>query len=71
MKRLGGCLGVAVLAFTFVGCDSGGGSPQVDPADVSKDGRPAGFEDMMKGMAGQMKKGANPKAAASSTNTAK
>lgn len=67
MKWLGGCLGMAVLGLVFIGCDSGG-SPQVDPGDVSKDGRPAGFEDMMKGMAGQMKKGANPKAAASSTN---
>ena len=67
MKRFGGCLGVAVLAFTLAGCD--GGEPQVDPADVAPDGRPAGFEDMMKGMSGQMKKGSNPREAAKATKS--
>ncbi len=70
MKRLGECLGVAVLAFTFVGCGSGAVTPQVDAGDVAPDGRPAGFEDMMKGMGGQMKKGANSKAAAAATKGA-
>lgn len=56
MKRLGGCLGVAVLGLVFVGCDSGGIEEGV-PKDAPKDARPAGFEDMMKGMGDKMKKG--------------
>ena len=54
MKRLVGMLGVAVIAGGLIGC--GDDKPKVDPESVTKDNRPAGFEDMMKGMEGNMKK---------------
>jgi len=59
MKRLAGMLGLAFFLVGFSGC--GDSTPQADPAAVTKDNRPAGFEDMMKGMDGQMKKATNPK----------
>lgn len=59
MKRFAGVFAVALLVVGFSGC--GDSVPTPAPADATKDGRPAGFEDMMKGMEGNMKKAANPK----------
>jgi len=54
MKRLVGMLGVAVFTCGFLGC-GGEELPKADTSTVTKDGRPAGFEDMMKGMDSKMK----------------
>jgi len=59
MKRFAGLFVAALLLVGFSGC--GDNVPAPEPADATKDARPAGFEDMMKGMNGQMKKAANPK----------
>ncbi|APW58935.1 hypothetical protein [Paludisphaera borealis] len=55
MKPIAGWLGAALLVLTFAGCDDG--SPSTPPANTTPtpDGRPAGFEDMMKGMEKNMK----------------
>jgi hypothetical protein len=45
---------------SLVGC-SGGGPPTTEDAAVTPDNRPAGFEDMMKGMEGNMNKSAKKK----------
>jgi hypothetical protein len=59
MKRLVGMIGVAVVASGFLGCGDEG--PKPDTTTVTKDNRPAGFEDMMKNMEGNMKKAGDPK----------
>jgi hypothetical protein len=67
MKRLGGWFGVAVFVLGVTGCDSGGPSTPAGPAQPTADNRPAGFEDMMKGMNDKMTKkaGSAPKVAPS------
>jgi predicted small lipoprotein YifL len=45
----------AVLLTSLAGC-GGGGPPSTEDTSVTPDNRPAGFEDMMKGMGGQMAK---------------
>jgi hypothetical protein len=54
MKSFAGCLGAAFLVLTFVGCDDGAPSTPVADTAPTSDGRPAGFEDMMKGMGDKM-----------------
>lgn len=52
-------LTVSLLAVGLSGC--GGGPTSAGNAESTPDGRPAGFEDMMKDMGDQMKKaGAHP-----------
>lgn len=56
MKPLAAWLGAALLILTFTGCDedpSAASAANLPPP--SADGRPAGFEDMMKGMDKNMK----------------
>lgn len=68
MKPIAGWLGAAILAFTFTGC---GDSAPTTAQEATPDGRPAGFEDMMKGMEKDMKKAtANPKAMAKASAAA-
>ncbi|APW61470.1 hypothetical protein [Paludisphaera borealis] len=63
MKPLAGWLGAAILVFTFAGCDDGAPSTPPPNTAPTPDGRPAGFENMMKGMEKDMKNAtANPKA---------
>ncbi len=71
MKWLWGLCGVAFLAVGLAGCDDG--SPKAGtPETLTKDNRPAGFEDMMKGMDKDMQKaGKNPKALNKSAPDAK
>jgi hypothetical protein len=58
-----GSLGVAVLTLGLSGCGGGETGGVVEPTDVAPDGRPVGFEDMMKGMDANMKTAAkNPNA---------
>ena len=59
MKRFAGMFAAALIVVGFSGC--GDTTPKPVAADAAPDGRPAGFDDMMKGMDGQMKKAANPK----------
>jgi hypothetical protein len=61
MKKIAGWLGVALLAFASVGC---GDAPSTAAASPTPDGRPAGFEDMMRGMEKDMKKATSPKGGA-------
>jgi hypothetical protein len=63
MKRLSVWACAVALAAGSAGCDGGGAAstPNVEP---TKDGRPAGFEDMMKDMGDKMKNTA-PKPGAS------
>ena len=66
MKGFGRWFGAAVLVLGVTGCDSGAPTT-TGPSEVTPDNRPAGFEDMMKGMGDQMKKpGAPGKAAPAS-----
>ncbi len=59
MNPIAGCLGATILIFTFTGCSD---SATTTAQEATPDGRPAGFEDMMKGMEKDMKKAtANPK----------
>jgi hypothetical protein len=61
MKKIAGWLGVALLAFAAVGCDDAATTAATTP---TPDGRPAGFEDMMRGMEKDMKKATSPKGGA-------
>ncbi|MDR3619884.1 MAG: hypothetical protein P4L85_11090 [Paludisphaera borealis] len=54
MKPIAGWLGAAILVLTFAGCDDGAPSTPVGNTTPTPDGRPAGFEDMMKGMGNNM-----------------
>ena len=64
MKWFGGLCGVAFLALGLIGCDDGAPKNQGTPEPLTKDNRPAGFEDMMKGMGKDMEKTAkSPNAA--------
>jgi hypothetical protein len=68
MKPFAGWLGAAILIFTFAGCDDGAPSTPTTDAPPTADGRPAGFENMMKGMGNNMTaktKGAAAKPASS------
>jgi len=56
-----GCLGAAILVFTFSGCGDDTDSVTNNAPPPSSDGRPAGFEDMMKGMDKDMKKATSKK----------
>lgn len=60
MKWFGGLCGLAFLALAFglVGCNDGSPSNQGTPDVMTKENRPAGFEEMMKGMEGNMKNSA-------------
>lgn len=61
MKPFAGWLGAPILVFAFSGC--GSGTAESTTPVATQDGRPAGFEDMMKGMDKNMKKAtANPRA---------
>lgn len=61
MKLLARCLCAALLVFTLAGCEDDPSATSGADATPTKDGRPAGFEDMMKGMEKDMKKAtANP-----------
>jgi len=60
MKSFVGRLAVAVLAFGFIGC-GGGGIEEGAAKQTTPDGRPAGFEDMMKGMNKEMTSKTPPK----------
>lgn len=56
MKLFAGCFGAAILALTFTGCGDDSDSLTAQAPPPAPDGRPAGFEDMMKGMDKNMKK---------------
>ncbi len=67
MKRIGARLTWAVLASFLAGC-GGGGIEEGAPKDLPQgDGRPAGFENMMKGMEKDMAKPVKPSTAKPST----
>lgn len=50
MKLFTGRLGAAILILTFTGCGDETDTPRSRNAVPTADGRPAGFEDRMKGM---------------------
>lgn len=55
LRIVSGFLLSAILMTSLAGC-GGGAPPSTQDASVTPDNRPAGFEDMMKGMGGQMAK---------------
>ncbi len=60
MNRIPVLMVCFILIFGLSGC-GGGTVPKTDDAAKTPDNRPAGFEDMMKGMEGNMTKTAKKK----------